>query len=123
MKSMGSKTWLIPDAFRPTTGVEPYPSHEAICVLNTGDEDATIRVIIYLEGDEPITGFSVFCKARRTVHQRTSAMVSDTQKTIPTDLSYAMLLVSDVPVVIQYSRMDTTQPAMALMTTMGHALD
>lgn len=120
MKPMGSTTWLIPDGFRPITGQEPYPSHEAVCVLNTGDADAEIRLTVYLEDQEPLTGFVFRCGARRTQHVRTSRIVAADGREIPKAVPYAMLVESDVPVVVQYSRMDCTQPAMTLMTTMAH---
>ena len=123
MKSLGSTTWLIPDGFRPITGVEPYPSHEAICVLNTGDVDARLRVTVYLEEAEPLEGFALCCEARRTRHIRTSSILSPDGREIPKAVPYAMLVESDVPVVVQYSRMDCTQPAMTLMTTMAHPMD
>ncbi len=123
MKSIGSTCWLIPDGFRPITGEEPYPSHEAICVLNTGDVDATLRLTVYLEDAEPMTGFILLCEARRTRHIRTSSIVAPDGREIPRDVSYAMLVESDSPVVIQYSRMDCTQPNMTLMTTMAHAIE
>lgn len=120
MRSMGSFTWLIPDGFRPITGQEPYPSHEAVCVLNTGDVEADVRLTVYLEDQEPLTGFTFRCGARRTQHVRTSAIVSTDGREIPKAVPYAMLVESSVPVVVQYSRMDCTQPAMTLMTTMAH---
>ena len=123
MNALGSTTWLIPDGFRPVTGVEPYPSHEAICVLNTGDADANLRVTVYLEDAEPIEGFVLFCEARRTRHIRTTSICAPDGREIPRAVPYAMLVESDVPVVVQYSRMDCTQPAMTLMTTMAHPVE
>ena len=123
MKALGSTTWLIPDGFRPVTGVAPYPSHEAICVLNTGDADANLRVTVYLEDGEPIEGFVLCCEARRTRHVRTTSICSPDGREIPRAVPYAMLVESDVPVVVQYSRMDCTQPAMTLMTTMAHPVE
>lgn len=123
MKPLGTTTWLIPDGYRPITGAEPYPSHEAICVLNTGDRDAQLRVTVYLENDEPLEGFSLCCGARRTRHFRTSSISSPDGREIPRAVPYAMLVESDVPVVVQYSRMDCTQPAMTLMTTMAHPVE
>ena len=45
MKAYGKKTWMIPDCYWPEITTDGhYVSHEAICVMNTGDEDALIRL-------------------------------------------------------------------------------
>jgi len=36
---------------------------------------------------------------------------------------YALLIESDTPVVAQYSRLDTTQKELALMTTMAYPVE
>ena len=41
---------------------------------------------------------------------------------VPIDVPYAMMVESDVEIIVQYSRMDTTQAEMALMTTMAYPL-
>jgi hypothetical protein len=41
---------------------------------------------------------------------------------IPRDVPYAMRLRSDVPIIVQYSRLDRTQINMALMTTIAYPL-
>ena len=42
---IGKRVWLAPDCFWPEiTTPGHYVSHEAICVLNTGDTDAEIDV-------------------------------------------------------------------------------
>ncbi|NMB97819.1 MAG: hypothetical protein GYA02_14610, partial [Clostridiaceae bacterium] len=38
---------------------------------------------------------------------------------VPREIQYAIKLVSDLPVVIQYGRLDTRQVKMAFYTTMG----
>ena len=55
--STGKCEWLIPDAFFPVKDNGDYVSHEAICILNTGDEDATVDFTLYFEDREPMEGF------------------------------------------------------------------
>jgi hypothetical protein len=50
-------------------------------------------------------------------------LISSTSKPVPIDKPYAMLIESDTEIVIQYSRMDTSQAEMALMTTMAYPID
>ena len=57
-KEIGKCDWYIPDAFYPAVDQgESYVSHEAVCVLNTGDKDAHIQITLYFEDREPLEGF------------------------------------------------------------------
>jgi len=112
----GGKTeWFIPDAFYPEKDNGEYVSHEAVCVLNTGDIDADIDITLYFENREPMGGFKAVCGARRTNHIRMDKIVSESGERVPRGVPYAMLVSSNVPVVAQYSRLDTTQAEMSFM--------
>lgn len=116
----GSKEWFIPDCYWPeVTTPGHYVSHEAVCVLNTGDIDAQIELTLYFEDAEPLTGFSVCCPARRTHHIRLDKLLDASGNHIPMGKPYAIALCSSVPVYAQYSRLDTTQPNMSLMTAIA----
>ena len=41
-KAYGKKVWLIPDGFLHSVSLNDQVSHEAVCVLNTSDKDATV---------------------------------------------------------------------------------
>jgi len=56
---------------------------------------------------------------RRTKHIRTSSLSKDGQS-IPAGVPYAIEVVSDVPVIVQYSRLDSTQAENALMSVMAY---
>ncbi len=118
----GKTTWLIPDGYMNPTQNGDFVSHEAVCALNVGDVDAHITLTIYFEDREPMTGFTAVCPARRTNHIRLDKLVSDKGEVIPHGVSYAVLVCSDVPVVMQHSRMDVSQPEMALMTTIPYGV-
>ena len=121
MNALGAIKWLIPDGFYPSlSSPGHYVSHEAICVLNTGDQDADIRLTLFFEDREPMAPFRVKCGARRTNHMRLDKLVNEAGAGVPQDTCYAMLVESNLPVVVQYSRLDTTQAEMSLMTTMAH---
>lgn len=119
----GSKVWFIPDCYWPeiTTG-EHYVSHEAICVLNPSKHDAKITITLYFEDSEPMRGFTAECKAERTNHIRLDQIKNDQGKGIPQGVPYAAMVESDQPIIVQYSRLDTTQAEIGLMTTMAHPL-
>ncbi|HHY82864.1 MAG TPA: hypothetical protein GX505_09340 [Clostridiales bacterium] len=119
----GAYVWLVPDCYYPSiSSPGHYVSHESICVLNVGKQDANIQLTLYFEDREPMRNFKAVCKAERTNHIRLDKIKGEDGRTIPQDVPYAIMLESDQPVVVQYSRLDTTQAEMSLMTTMAHPL-
>lgn len=113
-------SWLIPDGYLPGTGAaEPQESHEAICLLNPGDEDAVAELTVYFADREPLTGLRVAVPARRSIHARLNELRSPTGEAIPRDVPYALAVRCAIPLGVQHSRMDTRQPNMALFTTLG----
>ncbi len=111
----GKCFWFIPDAFYPVVDNGEYVSHEAVCILNTNDTDAYIDITLYFENKDPVTGFKAVCKAKRTNHIRMDKIVSVDGKKVERGIPYAMTVESNVPIVVQYSRLDTTQPEMSFM--------
>lgn len=120
MKAYGGKVWLIPDAYFPERSSGMLPSHEAVCLLNTGERDTEVEFTLFFEDREPLAGFRIGCPAARTCHVRMDQLKSEEGLTIPTGVPYSILVTSDIPIVVQYSRMDTTQAEMALMTAMAY---
>ncbi len=96
-----------------------FESHEAVCVLNLSSGTAHLQLTVYFEDREPMNGFSAQCEARRTSHIRLDRIQNAAGETVPHGVPYAVRVVSDRPVVVQHSRMDVSQPAMALMTTIA----
>ncbi|GMA61196.1 sensory rhodopsin transducer [Alicyclobacillus fastidiosus] len=118
---MGKTTWVIPDGFLPTKSLGEQPSHEAVCVLNLTDEHATINMTFYFEDKEPLTGFQASCGALRTHHIRLDKLRSHSGEEVPRGVPYAIKVESSVPVVVQHSRLDSSQEALALFTTMAYS--
>lgn len=123
MKPVGKKTWLIPDMYWPEiTSEGHYVSHESICVLNTSDKDCRIDFVLYYEDRMPVGGLFAECSAQRTHHVRMDRIVDANGNHIPRGVPYAALIKASVPVVVQYTRIDTTQNANAIMTTLAFPL-
>ncbi len=124
MVSEGARVWFIPDTYlaTPPNRDDPYFSHEAICILNTGPQPAHIALDFYFEDRPPIKDVRLVVEAERTWHVRLDKPESLEGFAIPRDTPYAIRLRSDEPVIVQYSRLDTTQPNLALMTTMAYPL-
>jgi hypothetical protein len=116
----GSLLWFIPDGFFNSKSIGEAKSHEAICVLNPGKKDAHIDITLYFEDRERLEGFITECKSERTNHIRMDKMINKDGQAVPTDVPYAMMVKSDEKIIVQYSRLDSSQTAMALMTTIAY---
>jgi len=121
-KEYGSKVWFIPDGYLSSKSTGMFPSHEAICVLNTGKNNAKIRITLYFEDRDKAEGFEAECKAERTYHIRMDKIKDRDGNGVPYDVPYAMMVESSTEVIVQYSRMDTSQAEMALMSTIAYPL-
>ncbi len=123
--TMGAKRWMIGDCYFPSASVDHgdpnMRSHESICVLNAKGEDAHLTLELFFEDREPLQ-FSACVLARRCAHIRMDQLCGEQGETVPQDVPYAVLVTSDVEIAVQYSRMDTRQAELTLMTTMGYAL-
>ncbi|MEG1012455.1 MAG: sensory rhodopsin transducer [Ruthenibacterium sp.] len=112
-----SYKWSIPDMFWPTGDDTPvYVSHEAICVLNTSDEDAVICITLFFENDAPVILQPVHCGAKRTAHIRMDKIETAAGAHIKRGVPYAACIESNVNLAVQYSRLDTNANC-SLMTT------
>ncbi|MCP1182071.1 sensory rhodopsin transducer [Paenibacillus sp. 1781tsa1] len=117
----GHTYWVIPDGYIPPESSGTLESHESICVLNTSATDAELHITIYFEDREPLEDMVAEVQARRTKHIRTASLQSG-EHSIPSGVPYAITVSSNIPVIIQYSRLDTTQPELALMSVMAYPL-
>ena len=115
----GRRLWFIPDGYYPAQSSGEFKSHEAICVLNTGKKDAHIDITLYFEDREKLEGYKTICKAERTNHIRMDKIENVAGQGVPMGTPYAMVVSSDTEIIVQYSRMDTSQAEMTLMTTIA----
>jgi hypothetical protein len=116
----GKHTWYVPDGFLPGESSEAAPSHEAACLLNVGDLDATVRITFYFEDREPLGPVTLSLEARRTRHVRLDDPGAIGGLELPRGVPYAYSVESDVPIVLQHSRLDTSAGAYTLFTTIGY---
>ena len=123
MGDFGKKTWLIPDMYWPKTDQGEYAAHEGICVVNPNDEDCEIEIDFLYSDRDPIRGYKTVCPAWRTIHIRTDEININNFGPLPRGVGYAVIIRCSVPAAVQYTRVDVTQPALALMTTMAFPVD
>lgn len=122
MKHFGKKVWIIPEGSIPaySNGPEPdFTGHEAACILNTGDKNAEIDITIFYTDRAPSGPFKVQVKAKRTLHLRFNNLKDP--EPIPLGTVYASVIESSVPIVVQYTRLDSRQSKNALMTAIPYS--
>lgn len=120
MEALGRQTWVIAEGYIPSgsTGEGPaLESHETACLVNTSDDDAHVEVMLYFTDRQPVGPYRVTVPARRTLHQRFNDLTDP--EPVPRDTPYASVITSDVPVVVQHSRLDSRQPELALLSTIA----
>ncbi|HEY2324103.1 MAG TPA: sensory rhodopsin transducer [Thermoanaerobaculia bacterium] len=121
-QAIGARVWAIAEGYIPawSNGPEPeFTSHETACILNTNDSEAHVEITIYFSDRDPVGPYRITVGARRTKHVRFNDL-SDPEP-IPRGTDYSSVIVSDVPVVVQHTRLDSRQSENALLTTMAWA--
>ncbi len=119
---IGHKRWAIAEGYIPGWSHGPEPqmtSHESVCLLNASDDEAHVTITVYFPDREPAGPYQVTVPPRRTRHVRFNSL--DDPEPIPVDTDYASVIESDVPVVVQHTRLDSRQAENALISTIAYA--
>ena len=120
MIAIGRRRWAIAEGWIPPSSHGPEPemtSHETACLLNVSDEEAHVEITIYFSDREPIGPYKITVPPRRTKHVRFNDL--DDPEPVPRATDYASTIISDVPIVVQHTRLDSRQAENALITTMA----
>ena len=126
---LGSLTWVVPDGYLPeipegqSKGPTGYFSHESLCVLNTNDKGASLKLTIYFEDRPPVVIEKTIVEAQRSKHLHMEKLMLDGKAAIPRGCPYSVLVESNIPIIAQMTRVDTTQKNLALLTTMAYPID
>jgi hypothetical protein len=122
MEPIGRKRWAIAEGYIPSESSfsdRALISHETACILNAGDSEAHIRITVFFANREPAGPYEVTVPPRRTLHLRFNDLKDPAP--IPRDTDYASVFESDVPIVLQHTRMDTRRAEIALLSTVAYA--
>jgi hypothetical protein len=118
MEAIGRRRWAIAEGYIPSESAfsdRALISHETACILNTGDRDARIEITIMFADREPVGPYRVTVGAHRTLHLRFNDLKDP--KPVPRDTDYASIFESDVPIVVQHTRLDSRRAELALLST------
>jgi len=122
MESIGRKRWAIAEGYIPSESAfadRTLISHETACILNPGDREAHVALTIFFADREPIGPYHITVAARRTLHLRFNDLTQPAS--IPRDTDYSSVFESDVPVIVQHTRMDSRHAEVSLLSTTAYA--
>ena len=121
---IGRRTWAVAEGYIPpaSTGTtRQLLSHETVCILNAADEDARVEITVYFANREPVGPYVFTVGARRTRHLRFNEFTDP--EPVPKDTDFSSVIRSSVPIVVQHTRLDSRQEALALLSTIAFPLD
>jgi hypothetical protein len=121
MEAIGRKRWAIPEGYIPSESSfsdRALVSHETACILNAGDDDAHVTITILFADREPVGPYRLTVAARRTLHLRFNDL--DDPAPIPRDTDYASVFESDMPIIVQHTRLDSRHSEVSLLSTVAY---
>jgi hypothetical protein len=119
--AIGLRRWAIAEGYIPSSSTGPEPamtSHETACILNAGDREARVAIWVYFTDRDPAGPYRLIVPPRRTIHVRFNDLRDP--EPVPRDTDYASVIESDVPIVVQHTRLDSRQAENALLSTIAY---
>lgn len=122
LPAVGATTWVVADGYIPPSSTGPAPemvSHDSVCMLNAGPEPASVDIQVFFTDRDPAGPFTVEIPAQRACHRRINDLGDGA---VRPGVDYSLVLRSDVPIVVQHTRLDSRQAANALMSTIAYPI-
>jgi len=122
MDEIGRKRWAIAEGYIPSESCSQdraLLSHETACILNAGDREAKITLTIYFADRQPAGPYRVVVPPRRTFHLRFNDLKDP--EPVPLDTDYSSVFESDVPIVVQHTRLDSRRAEISLLSTIAYS--
>jgi hypothetical protein len=117
---IGSTLWALGDGWIPPASTGPEPdmtSHESARMLNTNTDDAHVELTLYFADRPPAGPYRQTIPAQRVRHIRFNDLIDP--EPVPVGTDYSVVIHSDLPIVVQHTRLDSRQAANALMSTIA----
>jgi hypothetical protein len=124
MNAIGRTTWAIPGGHIPlrSSGTEPeLTSRDELFLLNAGDAEARVELTVFYADRDPIGPYRLVVGARRVRCVRFNDVIDP--EAMPLGVDYGVVVEADVPVVVQFARVDTSQAALAHLGTIAFPVD
>ena len=122
MQPIGKTRWAIAEGYLPewsSSDSRQLRSHETACILNASDAPAHVRITVYYSERDPAGPYVLEIPAGRTHHVRFDELADP--EPIPRGKDFSSVIESDVPIVVQHTRLDSRSADVALMTTAAYS--
>ena len=121
MTNGGAKVWYFPDGYLPEKSAEgKIEAHEALMLFNTNKKEADVIIDVYFSDREPVKGISVKVEPERVKTLRLDHPRDMGGLKIPPLTQYALRIRSNINIIVQFGRLDTTQSNMAYYAGIGY---
>ena len=118
----GRKTWYFPDGYLPEKADDgEMEAHEALMLFNTNEQEADVMIDIYFSDRDPVKDISLKVGAERIKTLRLDDPKDIGGLDIPTLTQYSIRVRSNINIVAQFGRLDTTQTNMAYYGCIGYS--
>ncbi|WP_022872597.1 sensory rhodopsin transducer [Nesterenkonia alba] len=111
----GRTRWVFSVGFAPSqsTGEEPeFTSRNTLCLLNTGQREACVQLMIYYEDAAPVGPYEIPVAAQRVKHQRINDLIDPAAVFL--DTPYGLVVSSDEPIIAQLYYLDSRNGHLAV---------
>jgi hypothetical protein len=124
MRPIGRTRWTVSAGWIPLRGTGPEPlftSHDRVSILNAGDVMANVEMTLFYTDRDPVPGYRLTVAPRRLRTARLNDLIFP--YAIPLEQPYAVVIDSDIAIVVQFTRQDTRQRESAILSTIAFAAD
>lgn len=121
MNQNGAKTWFFVDGYLPEKqGSGPLEAHEALMLLNANTIPANVVLDLYFDDKEPTKGITITVAPERVKGLRLDRPEDIGGVVIPPLNQYSIRVRSNVDIIAQFGRLDTTQVNLAYYSCAGY---
>lgn len=120
-RAIGETRWVISGGHVPVDSTGPEPemvSHDRVCLLNAGEKMATLELMLYYADGRQAGPYPLTVAPRRVRHIRINDLIDPYAPPLGAD--YGIVVESNVPIVVQFSRQDTRQNENAMLSTIAY---
>ena len=120
----GKKNWYIVDGWMPSQCMNEnsgYEGHECLMILNCNEVPAEVYIDVYFEDKPPMKDIKFIVEPERIKSIRMDKPEQFNGIKIDRLYQYSLRVRSNVEVVVQFGRMDVTQPNCAYIGLMGYS--
>ena len=120
--TIGRKLWAIAEGYIPKddeSKPREFISHETACLLNASNQDAHVSIKVYFSDRKPAGPYKFTVPAERTLHLRFNDLRDP--EAIPKGTDYSSVIESDIPIVVQHTRLDGRKAEDSLLSTIAYS--